>query len=349
MTDNDQEILIYRIISGKTIFNFHNEEYELHAPSLDIKYKAALLYDNILNEEKFDDWFREEYATNIMISMEIWNIQTDNMLKQLEKKLDNLKVLLYNAFFLPSKTKKIRADIKNTKHQINKIYLAKQNFITNTLEGYAQSIKNEYIICETLYKNNELVFDYSCKEKDKASFTHFNSILQEIDKLVISTDVFKILARNPLWKSYWNTAKYNKLFDRPSICLTDEQRALLNISKMYDNIYEHPECPDEMIIADNDALDGWMIVQKQKNESNKKESQMNNSLGKAKNSGEVFIMADSNDDIESIYSMNTAESANDLKAKMDYISKTGGTIAETELPDVKRKISMTIAQLNKGK
>jgi hypothetical protein len=118
---------------------------------------------------------------------------------------------------------------------------------------------------------------------------------------------------------------------------------------MYDNIYEHPECPDEMIIADNDALDGWMIVQKQKNESNKKESQMNNSLGKAKNSGEVFIMADSNDDIESIYSMNTAESANDLKAKMDYISKTGGTIAETELPDVKRKISMTIAQLNKGK
>ena len=107
MTDNDQEILIYRIISGKTIFNFHNEEYELHAPSLDIKYKAALLYDNILNEEKFDDWFREEYATNIMISMEIWNIQTDNMLKQLEKKLDNLKVLLYNAFFLPSKTKKL--------------------------------------------------------------------------------------------------------------------------------------------------------------------------------------------------------------------------------------------------
>lgn len=344
MTDNDKEILLNRILSGKSIFYYNDSKYILFSPSIDIKYEASLLYEQIINDEKFDNWFREENAKNILMSLELWNIQTDKILQDLEKKLDNLKVELFENFLLPSKTKMIRNNIKNTKMQINKIYLTKQNFISNTLEGYASSLKNEYIICYTLYKNDELVFDYKDIQSSKNSSTLFNALIQEIDKMIISTESYKILARSSIWRSYMNCTKYNTLFDNSIISLTDEQRALLNISRMYDNIHEHPECPDDAIIEDDDALDGWMIVQKRKNEKSKKQNQFDNNNPKLKKSGEVFLMADDEQDYNSISDMNSVESSAAIKEKMSYI-KQKGKVLDGELPDVQRELRQTISQL----
>jgi len=345
MTDNDKEILLNRILLGKTIFYYNDNEYSLHSPSLDIKYQSSLLYDHILNEEKFDNWFREENTKNLLISIELWNFQTEKALQDLEKKLDTLKVELFENFLLPSKIKMIKNNIKNTKNQINKIYLTKQNFISNTLEGYASSLKNEYIICHTLYRDNELVFDYNDIKSSKNSSTLFNSLVQEIDKLIISTETYKMLARSQIWRSYMNCSKYCTLFDKPIVLLTDEQRALLNISRMYDNIHEHPECPDENIIEDDDALDGWMILQKRKNEKTKKQNQFDTSNPRLKNSGEVFLLSGNEQDYNSISEMNSPESSLAIKEKMAFI-KQKGKAHDGELPDVQRELRQTISQLN---
>lgn len=345
MTDNDKEILLNRIILGKTIFYHNDKKYILYSPSNDIKYEACLLYDSVLNEEKFDNWFREENTKNVLISLELWNFQTDKALEDLEKKLDNLKVELFENFLLPSKTKLIRNNIKNTKNQINKIYLIKQNFISNTLEGYASSLKNEYIICYTLYSDNELVFDYYDIQSSKNSSTLFNSLIQEIDKMIISTETYKMLARSQIWRSFINCGKYNTLFDKPITSLTDEQRALLNISRMYENIHEHPECPDDAVIEDDDALDGWMIVQKRKNDKAKKQNQFDSRNPQLKKSGEVFLMTENEQDYTSVSEMNSAESSAAIREKMAYIKEKGHAI-DGELPDVKREIRQTISQLS---
>lgn len=340
MIENDLELLLYRILSGKTIFFYNNERYILQAPSLDIKYEASLIFDNIINEEKYHDWIREENAVNVMMSLGLWNLHTDKALKDLNKKLDNLKVELFNNFIMPSKTKNIRKNIQNTKETISKITFTKQNFLSNTLEGYAAAIKNEYIICNTLYKDNELVFGYNNNYK---SYTLFNSIVQYIDSMVIGTDSFKKLARSDLWRSYWNSCKHSSVFNT-STGLTDEQRALINISRMYDNIYEHPECPEDDVIEDDDALDGWMILQKRKNDKNKKQAQFDESNPSLRNSGEVFLMASNEQDVESIIDMNTDESKAIFKEKMAVI-EVRGSIDDGELPDVKRDISVAISKL----
>jgi hypothetical protein len=350
LTHNDKEILLYRILSGKTFFYFDNEKYSLLSPSVDIRYEAALLYDNIINEEKYYDWIREENAENIMIGLGLWNFETNKNLKNLEQKLDSLKVELFVNFMIPSKTKNIRSNIKNTKNSINKILVTKQNFLTNTLEGYANSIKHEYIICNTLYKNNKIVFD---NKQNYRSFSLFNSLIQEIDKLMITTEQFKVLARDTYWRNYWNTSSKADLFSEPSINLTDEQRALVNISKMYDNVYEHPECPSDPVIEDDDALEGWMILQKKKNEAAKKQNAFNNSSTSEnmKKAGEVFMIANSKEDAESILDMNTQESRSILQEKLSYIDKVG-TINDGELPDVQRAIQQQIndaKRASKGK
>lgn len=351
LTHNDKEILLSRILFAKTFFNFDNERYTLLSPSIKIKYEAALLYDNIINEEKFYDWIREDSAEIIMISLGLWNFETNKNLRLLEQKLDNLKMELFVNFMIPSKTKNIRSNIKNTKNSISKINNIKQNFVANTLEGYANSIKHEYIVCNTLYNSeNKLVFD---KNKNNKSFALFNNLIQEIDKLMITTEQFKEIARDGLWRNYWNTADKTNLFRAPSVDLTDEQRALINISKMYDNVYEHPECPNENVIADDDALEGWMILQKKKNEAAKKQNAFESSVGNQnmKKAGEVFMIADSKEDIESIIDMNTADGKAILQEKFAYIDKVG-SVEDGALPDVQRAIQQKIHDLkkiNKGK
>jgi len=257
MNDNDIELYLYRIISGKTFFVYNNQEYVLYAPNVEIKHRACIIYDNIINEEKYHDWLREENCENLLIGLGIWNISVPKQLKAFEKGLDDLKVDLFSNFMTPTKTKDIRKKIKSTKDNINKIYQSKAEFISHTLEGYASSIKNEFLICNTLYKDNKLLF----QNNGNKSYTLFNNLVYHIDRMMITTEIFKTVARSAIWKGYWNASK-NNIFDKCTTELTDEQRALLNISRMYDNIYEHPECPDDKVMEDDDALDGWMILQK---------------------------------------------------------------------------------------
>lgn len=343
MNDNDIELAIYRIISGKTIFQYNNEEYILYSANIEIRHRASIIYDNIINEEKYHDWLREENYQNLMISLGIWNISVPKQLKAFERGLDDLKVDLFNSFTVPSKIKDIRKKIKSIKENIHKIYSSKHEFISHTLEGYAASIKNEFIICNTLHKENKLLF----QNNDNKSYTLFNNIIYHIDRLIITTEMFKILARSNLWRGYWNANK-NNVFDNCSTSLTDEQRALLNISKMYDNVYEHPECPDEKIIEDDDALDGWMILQKRKNDKERKKTQFDSSNPNMKNAGEVFIIPQADDEREQILEMNSIEAKISLKEKFNYINKHGET-EDGMLPDVKRDVSNAIAQLKSQK
>ena len=157
---------------------------------------------------------------------------------------------------------------------------------------------------------------------------------------MITTEEFKLLARSSLWRGYWNAVK-NNIFEKPISLLTDEQKALLNISRMYDNIYEHPECPDDKVLEDDDALDGWMIIQKRKNDNDKKKSQFDSTNPNLKNAGEVFVVSSSNEDSEAITSMNTFESKSAMKEKFNYINQKQNA-EDGELPDVRRDVKSAI-------
>lgn len=348
MNDNDIEILLYRILSGYTIFYINNTKYKLVAPDNTIKYEASLLYEHIINEEKYHEWLRSDNITNIMISLGVWHFNTDQQIKNLETKIDDIKIELFNSAMNKKQQQHIRNRLQSTKMQLGKILQTKSNFLSNTLEGYANSLKNEYIICNTLYDHtNKLIFNYDNNQKsNSSSYSYFNSIITEIDNIIINTEQFKKLARHNLWRSYWNINKANKLFDRNVKDWTDEQRALVNISKMYDNIYEHPECPNDDIIEDDDMLDGWMIIQKRKSEKDRKQKAFDAQNPHLTRSGEVFLFAQNKEEIQEILSLNSEESRQDLQSKIETI-KQKGKVEDGELPDVKRDLKKQINELNR--
>lgn len=342
MNNSEIALFLYRIFTGKLFFTYNNDQYELRCPDTDIKYQAEILYNTIVNEEKFHNWIREENLNSVMISLGVWHNNTDTLLTQLDKKIENLKADLYTNRFRTKETEQTRKKIATTYKEIDKISSIKHNFFTNTLEGYAESIKHEFIICSTLYQNNKKVFINN--HKNIVSYTHFNNIVSEVNKYVLNIKDYKNIARSQLWKSYWNSGDKNNIFCKYSIDLTDEQRSLLNISRMYDSVYEHPECPEDNVIKDDDMLDGWMIIQRRIAEKNKKQKSVTND--KIANASEIFIVGDK-EDVGNIIDLNTDQNKALLMEKLKYIQNQGSEVEDYNLPDVQMDLQMQARQLRK--
>lgn len=344
MNDNDVDIFIYRILSGETWFNYDGQDFVLKNPSISIKYQASLLYNQILNEEKYHNWIREDNAESVMISLGIWEQKTNDIIKSLHKRLDDLKVSLFKAWMMPSKQKEIRKDIEHIKKELSKILVIKQEFLGHTLEGYASSIKHEFIVCKTLYSDNKLVFDYN--SSNNKSFVKFNNLNQEINNLTMGLTQYKELARHEAWKAYWSANKSQSLFPGPVCDWTDDQLTMYKISKMYDNIHEHPECPEDIVISDDDMLDGWMILQQREQAKAKKEKSLDSNARNLQNASEIFLFPKNQEEFQDVMSLNSIESKMEIKEKMAFVAQKG-EVQEYEMPDVQRKLQNTIRELNK--
>lgn len=324
--NDDLELLLYRILCGYLIFYYNNEKYILKLASPDIKYESQILYNNIINDEKYNEWLREENLDNLLTYLGLWTKDTKMIIKDLEKKIDNTKVDYYKNFKLKEKKESTFKALERLKKQLNTILHKKEELYSNTLEGYANSIKNEFIISNTLYKNNKLVFNI---DQNANNYMLFNNVVNELNKHTISINEFKKLARSNIWRAYWNIKK-DRVFNEH---LSDDQKTLMGLSQMYDRVYEHPDCPDDSIIEDDDALDGWMILQRQKIEKDKKQQQIDNLNPKLKNAQEVFLFANNAEEAEDIVSLNSQESLYKMKSKIAHVQKFGET-QESQLPDV---------------
>lgn len=345
MNDADTEVLLHRILCGKLYFYFRGEKYELRNADHNIRYESDILYNNIINEEKYNDWIREENMLEVMTGIGLWHNGMNNLIKQLQTKIDNLKVELFQNFAVTSKHTKIRASLQASKNQLGKIFSSKQDFFNHTLEGYAASIKNEFVLCNTLYKKDKKVFDY--QNNNATTYVFFNELVAEINKHSVSVDDIKSLARSDHWKSYWNANK-NNIFPGSASEWTDDQRGLVNISKMYDSVYEHPETPNEKVIEDDDMLDGWMIVQKRKNEKEKNQKTIDELNPKLKNAQEVFLMANNQEDVESILNLNSQDAINRLNQKIAAINKSG-EVEDAQLPDVQMRLMNQANEMRKAR
>lgn len=330
----DIEKKIYRVLSGKLLFNCNNKTYTLICPKPIIKYKANLIYESIINDEKYNEWIRSENLDRYMKYLGVWDNQIETFMKNSDKEIENLKVSLFNNRLNSKLTDKTRNQLNNLRSRVNQLASVKQTYYNQTLEGYADSIKQEYIIINTVYHKNKKVFDKFGSFHN--SLEMFNNILSEIDKQTLSDSDYRKMAKSDLWRSFWNVGK-QQTFKPPVSTWTSEQLSLVSYTMMYDTIYEHPEKPPESVINDDDMLDGWMIVQRRNIEKNQKQDQLlkgSSKLGKAQ---EVFIFTDSADGVKEIMSMNSDEAVLDIKQR-EYSIQKNNIIEHSKLPDVQKDL-----------
>jgi hypothetical protein len=337
--------LVHKLLSGKNIFVYKNTNYYQKNSSLDIKIEADFLYKETYESNLFNDSFiSQNQITAILIENKIIPFDYDAQVKKLEKKIEDVKIDLYKHFKNKNLKKTYKKQIELHRKSINSLLEKIHSLDFLLLENFCNKIKLEYILSNTIYykQNNQLVFDFY-----NLNYILFNNIANYIyDDELNSLDTLKIIARDPYWKNYW-TANKTSLFQEPTQNWSDQQRALVNLSNMYDSVYESMECPDEDIIDDNDALDGWFIFQKRKRLLEKKEKGVDQLLGKGKNSGEVFLIASSTEDIEEITEMNSEESLQIYRSRIQATRSSDRPIHEAEFPDVKGKLIQELKGMQK--
>ena len=115
MTNEQIDLLLNRILSGSLIFFYNDEEYELKCPSPKLKYQSCIVYDQILSDEKYNTWIKEEYMSRMMITLGLWDKDSDKMIITLEKKIEDLKLKLYESLKRPDQFKINKRAIKDSR------------------------------------------------------------------------------------------------------------------------------------------------------------------------------------------------------------------------------------------
>ena len=327
-------LYLSRILSGEYIFIYNDIKYILIYPDKNVKYAAELYAHELYDTNKYYEWISDEDIIYWLIDAGLWSTNGDKILSELEKQIENHKVDLYNNFLNPSKLKSIRRSLSSAKKQYNKLYNIRHSLDYITLSGYCNSLKNEFILLNSLYDIDKILIN-----KNNLDHNFISNIANFINENIIDISTFRLLARNEIWRSYWSANK-DFVFNKAVTDWTDEQKTLVVISKMYDSAYEHPECPVDSVIEDDDMFDGWMIIQKRENEKNKKANRNNKMLEDKKigNAKEVFLVANSKEEAQNIYDLNDPQSRNIIKERNRIILNSSTDIPEAELPDVQRDL-----------
>lgn len=324
MLGHELERVLHKILSGKTLLR--NLNLEVLAPSVDLLYEAEEIYCEYYN--KNGTLTREELKDKLVIN-KIISSEDVNYLEGFSKVLENLQKELY-LHFSDLNADPIRSLIKQARKKQESILFKLSQYESYSKEGMAGYAKSIFLINNTTYREGKK-FDF----KDKSNI----NVLSEFNKHGISNDLIRLVARKSSWTNTWYGLKDGNIFKSiPTL----EQQLLIMWSKVYDNIRESPEAPDDNIISDDDALDGWLLVQREESAAKKRENALNNTNknkmnSKIANSDEVFFIARSKEDVERINKMNDAQAERIKQQRINQIYDKGA-VDHHNLLDVRMDI-----------
>jgi hypothetical protein len=344
--DLDIEDTIYRIINGYFYIIVNNINYKIVMPDIEIKYQAHCFYRSIIEDNKFNSsWLNDNQIKQLLYNNKLWSDLKQIQFDELLKSLDQSKIQYFLNFNTESKKKEIKKLIDSINKQINEAYRTKHQFDYLSLESYAQTIKNQYLISKMVYQNKELLFN----NFEDLNISDLDPFILEISDKTLGNEEIKTVAHHELWRSYWGANK-DFIFKNSVTEWTDEQRSLVNFSRTLDSIREHLEAPTEEVMCDHDALDGWILYQHDKIAKEKKKKHIEEKYGLNSKSGqEVFLMTNTQEETKEIFGLNDPSIRQDIQEMKKAVNSTDKNINWAELPHVKRQLQQQSNEAFKNK
>lgn len=332
--------ILYRIMQGKISCKFLNNRYYILYPNIDILYESQLLYDDIIEDNKYKPWLKLSNCKKHLEYNGIWKKSMDDELAHLIEELENTKVQIYKSFFNKKEYSRNKIILTDIIEKINNLENTLHSLDHMTLEGFASYCKDTFILQHTIIdSNNNKLENLTFKTLD-----FFRKIKYSNN---IATNIYRELTRTTPWLDYWGSHKAN-IFDTKGVNLTDEQRTLILYSNMYDSIHNSPDCPCKAIIEDDDALDGWIIHTNKEREKEKNEKNINTTTGIPDSAQEVFLPASTEKEAKAINDLNTIETKM-IKKQRNNLIKEKGQVEDHKLPDKQLELRrMLIDKISQG-
>lgn len=214
MDNNEIRLWISRILSGIAIIN--HKKYQI--PTL-----------NEASETVYHQTFSEAIFLGCYTSSECENLVGRINIEPLTKKVNSLKVELYNLRNSFEAAQNVRSQLVAAKKDLTDALRHNSSFYVYSAEYVASYARD---------------------------ITFFGGdVISEISEVRPSEEQIREIARSGEWYSLWSASKL-RLF--PKI-MTEDQVALVNWTTKYLNVLKHPKRPETWVIDDDDMLDGWML------------------------------------------------------------------------------------------
>jgi hypothetical protein len=340
----ERELHIARIVAGKTRIATRGAVYYLVSPGREERLNAAEIFRQARQDASMDGALREFELLIILERHGVWTEKDEVARKTLEKGLEDLKVGLFEKRFQSNAKTSIRAALKKTRDEMARMDGIRYGLEQVTVDGVASVARQRYLISSCLRDSDGNRF-----RPDEGLIDNCIEILS-YDRL--NEAQFRELARTDPWRPIWSAKAHagRGVFDLPAVELSEDQKNLVIWSNIYDNIREYPDCPADDIIEDDDMLDGWMIIHRCKREAEAASQGGASGIGndKIRNSGEVFMMADTIEDAREIEKMNDEFASNIKAGRMSFL-KQQGEVNEVQMPDTKQRIAMEFNRLEQLK
>jgi hypothetical protein len=339
-----KDLLVHRIIAGCIICEFRDHTLLVKQPTKLQRYMAEEIYFDTLEKAELAGSYTDEQLMELLLKHKFWNNDKQILLDSIPKNIEDFKVGLFNSTFNSVQRNTIRKALSVARKEQEKLLSELHEYDYISAKGVAQMAKARYIVAASLYNlDGTKLFD------ENNLWLVPNNIIESIGEVVsknrLDESTIRELARTDPWRTIWIAKKAeNNVFGIPAVDLSDDQRMLSIWSSVYDNIYEHPECPSDEVMNDDDMLDGWMIAQKRKRDSSKGASVDDIITNeKVRGSEEIFIPVGNAADAQKVMALNDASAARLLQQRMDLV-KQKGVVKETEMPDSQAKIREQITQ-----
>ena len=287
-----------------------------------------------MENSKYDTEYLNSAQLNAILKKEnLWDEEKEKNLKEVEEQIDKLKMKLCEHWDKKIIKGQAQSELDMLKDYYVEMKTMKHSLDYLTLNHYATNIKNEYIVSQCILDMNDYkVFD---EDYENIDIEELKPFMAEIFKNQLSGDDLRAICNGDEWKRYSNS---DNIFG-PSITLNDDQNNLLALQRMYDNVRQHPESPPEDLIDNQDALDGWFLIQKDKVEKNR---QKNKSLEKVR--GKVgghdfkYIITRNMDEAAAIEDMNDSRGRQLVDSVRAATPNVGDEMNWREIPFIKQEI-----------
>lgn len=318
---------LYKILSGKILVKLNGSIITIGPFSFEDLYRAELYADEVFDQEFTSGCFTEVEIEDLLIENGWWSQEDLELFNKIPDILEQMKLDYFNNFHSESTKTYIKDNIKMQKDILYGLLEKKRYLYKYTCEySRAQSY------------TNFLIENCSFIDGNKVDFSRFSltSLILKYNDELLSDEEIRDISKSQEFRFLWSAHKESLSQD----CFSNMKTSLINWARVYDNVYESMDCPNEDIIQDNLALDGWFILRRKKREDERKKNAAESKLGeKLSKAGEIFIPVKSQQEAKSIYDLNTAEAKRKLSL-LEKDLKNNTSISDQNLTSNKQEIAM---------
>lgn len=350
------EAVLWRILSGRVRVRLGEENtlFLLGPVSPEQRLTACEIYQDSFQEAQEEGLMDEQELYAYLCETGAWDDKSQERLDRAPKDIEDFKVGLYNAAFKSEERKAIRKVLKAAKESYADLYARRHGQDSLSCLGTAATAKSRYLTACMLRTARDLPFFHEQDLRELSGFWAYSGELIDLAVAAwaaasLSEQAIRETARLGQWKEIWNARRATgPVFPSP-LGLTEEQKSLLQWSLLYEDVAQHPDCPPDEVVEDDDMLDGWLIVQKKKRGEDAGKRQAEDLIGKnekIRNSEEVFVLVNGPEDVKKIDALNSERSAAVKRQRLEQVKKAGdGEISEYDFADMKQRRRMEAARL----